>query len=107
MDAYPSACFPYLLNFADPDQLNEDGCVIPIAKIAEQHNAGLKVMVANLNVELVGVKLILFSLHDVFMSAIRKPSKFGESITFRKSSFLTLEQWVGPCGNYSFRYYVN
>jgi len=81
MDAYPVACFPYLLSYADLDQLNEDGCVISATKIVEQHNARLKVMVANLNTELMGAKVVLFSLYDVFMSAIRKPSKFGESIT--------------------------
>lgn len=82
MDAYPMACFPSHLWNAALDEINEDGCVIPLVKAMEHYNLELRVMVAILNVELV-TNLKIFSLHDVFMGAIQNPSKFRKSIIFK------------------------
>ena len=80
MDLFPRGCFPDKLatQVSGPDELNEDGCWIPTTKIIDRHNAELQVMIPNLNAELDGANVVIFSLHDVFMSAIRNPSKFGE-----------------------------
>jgi phospholipase/lecithinase/hemolysin len=77
MDSFPTACFATLLWNATQKDLNEDGCKSLVAKQIEHYNSRLRVMVTNLNPELAGADLIIFSLHDIFMSAIRNPSKYG------------------------------
>lgn len=61
-----------------PDDRTEDGCYLPAMKVIETHNAGLREMVGRLNDQLPGANVIVFSLFDMFMSAIRNPLKFGE-----------------------------
>jgi hypothetical protein len=79
MDSFPRGCYPdQLLHATGPDEISEDGCYIPAMKIIERHNARLREMVRSLNAELPGANLIIFSLHDMFLSAIRNPFKFGE-----------------------------
>lgn len=79
MDVFPKGCYPiHLWNVSAPEELSEDGCWIPAMNVIEAHNAGLQVTVANLNAELTGANVIIFSLYDVIMSAIRNPSKYGE-----------------------------
>jgi len=82
-----------------PHQLNQDGCVIATTKNIEQHNIGLRNMVATLKAELVGATLTIFSLHDVFMSAVRNPSKFGAFFIFKTFLFFPFFPFFFPFFN--------
>ncbi|KAG0597746.1 hypothetical protein M758_12G018500 [Ceratodon purpureus] len=83
-DIFPRGCYPDQMSRTNgPDDRTEDGCYLPAMKVIETHNAGLREMVGRLNDQLPGANVIVFSLFDMFMSAIRNPLKFGLKYTHK------------------------
>lgn len=79
-DLFPVECFPVKLGHPDlkPSDLNEDGCVAKTANVSATHNRELRRKLKKLRAELAGVNLVLFSIHDLMMTAVRNPAKFGK-----------------------------
>lgn len=79
-DLFPVECFPAVLGRRNtkPSDLNEDGCMAKVANASARHNRELRWMLKKLRAELAGVNLVLFRIHDLMMSAVRNPAKFGE-----------------------------
>lgn len=79
-DLFPVECFPAVLGRPElkPSDLNEDGCMAKVANVSATHNRELRRKLKKLRAELAGVNLVLFSIHDLMMRAVRNPAQFGK-----------------------------